>query len=488
MLARIWLPALILGALVGGVTMIPVGTRAMLPPDVATFLDYAVPSAIWLTGAWLASRLADALLWDRLCAETGSRRVPRLVRDTLALLFFLIAISGILADVFGQPLTGVFAASSVIALVLGLALRNVILDIFTGLAVNLDRSYRVGDWIEVHHRDFKLPIFGKVTDINWRTTRIELESGNLVVIPNNVMSIGMTTNFSVPDGLSRFEASITLEPSVGVERSEWLLLAAAMSAVGPGGPVADPQPRVVCAGITHLGVDYRILYWFRVDDASPSSVKSAVISAVLHHLHIAGVKPALPRQHTITSHVEAGASPEPAARLTALVARVPFLAQSLEPGEIAALAGRMAERSFTEGEALLRQGEPGTAMFLIAEGLVDVRIRPEDGEERVVSHIGPGEVVGEMSMLTGAPRSATVAARTRVVAFSISKENVERLIALRPEIAERLSYLVAERRIEAENAFRPEAAREAETTKLSAYVLHRMRALFLRSPEVVSTR
>ncbi len=119
---------------------------------------YAIPTALWLAGAWAVSRLVDGLLWDQLTRSGLGRAVPRLVRDALTLIVFMVALGGILANVFGYPLTGFFAASSVMALVLGLALRNVILDIFTGLAINLDSSYQIDDWIEVHHRDFKEPI------------------------------------------------------------------------------------------------------------------------------------------------------------------------------------------------------------------------------------------------------------------------------------------------------------------------------------------
>lgn len=200
---RVWLPAVLFVALLAGAMYGPgIGAGA---DTVGRILAHAVPAAAWVAGAWLASRLADTLLWDRLATERLGWTVPRLVRDALTLVLFIGAAGRILAHVFGQSLTGFFAASSVMALVLGLALRTVILDIFTGLAINIDRTYQIGDWIEVHHRDFKEVVFGRVVDINWRTTRAELEDGNLVVIPNNVMSTAMTTNFSLPKPLARFE-------------------------------------------------------------------------------------------------------------------------------------------------------------------------------------------------------------------------------------------------------------------------------------------
>ena len=295
--------------------------------------------------AWTLSRLVGGLLAQQSARSRFSWAGPRLIRDALSLIIFMGAIAGIIAYVFGQSLTGFFAASSVMALILGLALRSVILDIFTGLAINLDQSYQIDDWLEVHHRDFKEPIAGRVVDINWRTTRIETEDAKQVVIPNNAMSTMVTTNYSLPDRQSRFQIAVPLEASVPTERAIRVLLSGALDAVGPGGPVAQPAPSVLLGEISERGIEYKVRYWIRMGQVPPNAARSAVLRSVMEHLTMAGIEPAYPKEDVYHARMpsRAGAYDLPEAR-TALLAKVDLLAQTLERDELEDLARRMTER------------------------------------------------------------------------------------------------------------------------------------------------
>ncbi|HSA81014.1 MAG TPA: mechanosensitive ion channel domain-containing protein, partial [Geminicoccaceae bacterium] len=298
-IAKVWAPALLLAALLGLASYGPAVWTVLVGDAAAgrqSVFGYVVPSGIWLAGAWLVSRLADVLLWDQLARSGLGRAVPRLVRDALTLIIFLAALGGIIAGVFGQSLTGFFAASSVMALVLGLALRNVILDIFTGLAINLDRSYQIDDWVEVHHRDFKEPVVGRVVDINWRTTRIEREDAKQVVIPNNLMSMIMTTNYSKPDRLARFEITVPLDVGVPTERAIRLLLSGAIDSIGAGGPVDQPAPSVLLGEVSERGIEYTVRYWIRMGQVPLNTARSTVLRSVMEHLAMGGVEPGYPKE------------------------------------------------------------------------------------------------------------------------------------------------------------------------------------------------
>ena len=359
------------------------GSRSSAPGPRAqrALFGYTVPTAVWLAAAWIVSRLVDGLLWDQLSRSGLGRAVPRLVRDALTLIVFMAAIGGILANVFGYPLTGFFAASSVMALVIGLALRNVILDIFTGLAINLDRSYQIDDWIEVHHRDFKESVSGRVVDINWRTTRIEREDAKTVVIPNNLMSMFVTTNYSKPDRLARFDVAIPLDFAIPTDRAMRLLLGGVMAAIGPRGPVAQPAPE-------RPGRRRR-------------RARRRVPGALLHP-HGPGAA-----QHRAQQRAEVGPRPPGDRRRRARLSeggRVPRPHAGARPGldvdrgpARAAPEGRPARaharaggtrrcspsgwtaRHFRPGEPLIRPGEPGRSMFMLAEGLVEIAGRAEGG-------------------------------------------------------------------------------------------------------------
>src|SRR6185437_10781925 len=144
---------------------------------------YTVQIGIWLSGAAFLSMAINVVLWDRLVAHATGRPVPRLIKDFLTAIIFLVAITGIIGVVFEQSVVGIWATSGAVGVVLGLALKSMISDVFTGLALNVDRAFHIGDWIELRHRDTGDRVFGKVRDINWRTTHIELQNRTIAILP-----------------------------------------------------------------------------------------------------------------------------------------------------------------------------------------------------------------------------------------------------------------------------------------------------------------
>jgi CRP-like cAMP-binding protein len=196
---------------------------------------------------------------------------------------------------------------------------------------------------------------------------------------------------------------------------------------------------------------------------------------------MAGIEPAYPKEDVYHARMPSriGAYDLPEAR-TALLAKVDLLARTLEPPELEELARRMTERRYRRGDDLIRQGDAGHSMLILAEGLVDILLTPEDGgTAHSIARRHPGQPIGEMSLLTGGRRSATARALTDVVAFEIAQKHLEPLLESRPGLAGALSWLVAERNLQREQA-RPDAGEpEAQATqRLSEQILSRMRALF----------
>ena len=182
---RLWAPTLLFAAFAAGALFAPdlldrIGAGGL---RLRELLGNGIHIGLWLSGAYLIVRLLNHLLWEGFVARLIERPVPRLLRDSLAIVVFLLAVAGIVGLEFGQPVIGIWATSGAIGIVLGIALRSIILDIFTGLAVNFDHSYRIGDWIELVERALP-PIRGKVVEINWRTTRLETEDKRTMVVPN----------------------------------------------------------------------------------------------------------------------------------------------------------------------------------------------------------------------------------------------------------------------------------------------------------------
>jgi CRP-like cAMP-binding protein len=150
----------------------------------------------------------------------------------------------------------------------------------------------------------------------------------------------------------------------------------------------------------------------------------------------------------------------------AFLANVPLFADALNGEQLAFLAKESRPAFFRAGTRLMSQGEFGGSMFVIAEGIVAVTFVDADAREQQVATLGPGEIVGEMSLFTGDRRTATVAALSNVDAIEITKWSLERIFAKAPGLIDEFATVLAKRQAELRAAAGlPSAAGRASFTK-----------------------
>jgi small-conductance mechanosensitive channel len=145
--------------------------------------------AWWILGAWLARSLLTLVLRRTLFPDDNQPHARRLYADLAAVLIYLIAFAGIMDTVVKQPISNVLATSGVLAILLGLALQSTLADVFSGLAINIERPFSAGDWVTLSDN-----VEGQVIEINWRATHIRMASNDTVVIPNSVIAKAIVTN------------------------------------------------------------------------------------------------------------------------------------------------------------------------------------------------------------------------------------------------------------------------------------------------------
>jgi branched-chain amino acid transport system substrate-binding protein len=175
-----------------------------------------------------------------------------------------------------------------------------ITNIFAGVALNLERPFRVGDWIMIHGRtpDPDASVIGMVIDINWRTTRLKTADDTIIVIPNGVISEKIITNFEAPSEMSRFELYFTVDQSVPHERVIDVIRAGVNVVVGAekGGPLAEPPPKVRIDRVDETGIVYVVRYRILPSEVSPLQARHNINESVLRHLREAGIELAYPRR------------------------------------------------------------------------------------------------------------------------------------------------------------------------------------------------
>jgi len=424
---------------------------------------YAINILFWIVAAIFLNRLLKIFFWEGNARKTLKGNVPQLLIDMVPLLIYIIAVTIIIGYVFEQPLTGLWATSGVVAIVLGLALRNIILGIFTGLAVNIEKPYTIGDWIQVHQRTPEQNVVGQILEINWRATRLKTEKDTIVIIPNSIMSTLLVTNFWNPHSETRQEITYCVDFSVPVERVRRVLLAAAKEVLEQQGFLKNRQPDVLVKNTTDLGIVYEIRYWIQAwHQITPSKSRNSINTIVLRHLRTAGISLAYPKQDIY--HKKMPVRHYDAATLSDRVKIVSMveLFSHLPEDAIEELANHMDHIVFKANDTIVKIGDDGDSMFIIVEGVAEVHLS-ENGNMVKVSQLYPGQFFGEMSLLIGEPRSADVVATTDLVAYRLQREHFSKTFEKYPHFIEKSSEILVERKYQNAQLLRELEERAATT-------------------------
>lgn len=125
-----------------------------------------------------------------------------------------------------------------------------------------------------------------------------------------------------------------------------------------------------------------------------------------------------------------------------VLARSPLLA-SLQPEALGQLASTARRRSYRRGEVIFHQGDPGDSLHFLMDGRVKVVLDAETGEEAVIAILGPGDCFGELALIDGEPRSATVETLEPVQTLSLSRPDFMTFLRANPQAAEQMLVALA---------------------------------------------
>jgi small-conductance mechanosensitive channel/CRP-like cAMP-binding protein len=378
----------------------------------------------------------------------------------------------------GVELSGLVATSALITAVVAFAMQDTLGNILGGLALQLDDSFELGDWLLLDG------VSGRVVQIQWRFTALLTRNGERVVVPNGQL---MKARFSVVGaaepgagaGVLRrwvgFHIGDQVPPSAVTAAAEHALVDAEIPNVA-----RTPAPSCVVMDFAPGSLRYALRYWLldpRDDDATDSAVRT--------HLHAMlqrqGWRIALPGQavHLLQDDAaqrEAAWQHELARREQALAAIDLFA--PLDGAERRHVAARLVHAPFVRGDVMTRQGAVAHWLYIIASGEADVVLETPGGERRTLKHLPAGSLFGEMGLMTGAPRSATVLAATDVDCYRLDKAGFEEVLRGRHEIAESMAHILAQRQHENEAMLDTLRQAPAGPGAHRAAILARMREFF----------
>jgi CRP-like cAMP-binding protein len=197
---------------------------------------------------------------------------------------------------------------------------------------------------------------------------------------------------------------------------------------------------------------------------------------VLRHLQVAGIDLSYNRvDQRLLTPGEGEQNHEPPK--TELLKRIAIFA-IMDEEHLARIALAMQKREFGEKEAIVSQGEEGSSLFIIEEGLVNVLVKDAKGRNKWLAHIRPGGFFGEMALLTGEPRTASVQAETEVICYEIDKEILLPIFQENPDLLEKISEKMATRKVQLRKAKKAGAEPAEVEQKESTSLLQKMRHFF----------
>ena len=212
--------------------------------------DLAVTALAYFAAAWLISRTL-ALALDQAAAR--ARPYPRLLKDLIAAVLFLVAFTATVSLYLGQGALGALAGSGLILAVLGFAIRNVVADTLSGVALGIEGPFRIDDWI-----DIDTLARGRVIEIGWRTTRVLTRDATYMILPNSQIARQRITNYSAPKPQYRAQVTLALDHALPVEEARCLILKALQEATLIQ---KNPAPDVRILAYEEAGITYAVRYW-----------------------------------------------------------------------------------------------------------------------------------------------------------------------------------------------------------------------------------
>jgi small-conductance mechanosensitive channel len=428
-------------------------------------------AALILLSATVVVALIDRYLWDFYFEKKRLTVIPRFPRQIGALIIFFIALLLVLSVGYhaGAGLSVLLSGSGILAIVLGFATQNLLGGIIAGMSLQMSKPYRVGDWLQVGER------FAEVMEINWRSTRLRTNDAIYLDIPNNEIVRQTIINLHYPQQLHAMRISVGVEYGAAPNRVKDTLMRATLQAEGV---IHDPKPKVFLKEFGDFAIVYEIKFWMG-NHAAYNDVTDAIRTNIWYEFKRQKLTIPFPIR-TLERQRKPAAPPHDEHDKARSILQNDPLFRCLSEEQIESLIEQANVVHFGRGERVIEEGADGQSMFILVHGSAQVSVS-QNGSLIRVGALREGDCFGEMSLLTGEKRTATVRAEHDCAVLEISKPVMADLLRDSPDCLTSLSELLAQRKLETEGIVRGAADSEEQASKEREYkasFLKRLHAFF----------
>jgi len=430
-----------------------------------------VGAAAILLSTALGVALVNRYIWDLYFEKKRQTTIPHFLRETVGGLIFLLVLLLVLSYGYHAEaqLKGLLAGSGVVAIVVGFAGQNLFAGIIGGIAIQINRPYKLGDWLKVGDT------YAEVREINWRSTRLCTNDEIYLDIPNNEMVGHQIVNLHYPTELHAMRIRVGVEYKNPPNLVKEALARAAQSAKNV---VPDPPVRVFLVDFADYAVIYEIKYYMG-NHSRINETNDAVRTNVWYELKRRGITIPFPIRTLQVQRKAALPVQEEKAEALSILRGEPLF-ESLSEEQLDHVVQEARLKLFGRGEPVIEEGAEGDSMFVMLRGAANVFVSKNGSRIRVAT-LGAGDCFGEMSLLTGEPRSATVRADGDCYVMEIGKPVMAELLRDAPSYLEKLSELLAQRKMETEGILKEAPSTGEHVLKRRQYTatfLNRLRTFF----------
>jgi small-conductance mechanosensitive channel/CRP-like cAMP-binding protein len=420
-----------------------------------------IGSGLWLSVVNIAAdflaillgiNLAAALLFD-VALKALRLRAPEILHDLLVGATYVVALVWLMHR-SGVNLASIVATSAVATAVIGLSLQSTLGSIIGGLALQVDDSLGEGDWIELENKTQ-----GQVKKVRWRHTVLETRDWDTLLVPNSQLLNQTIKVLGKRDGqpLQRrmwvhFNVDYRTAPREVIRVVDQALSAPVT------GVAKEPAPSTICLDLAQehnqSSARYATRYWL-TDIARDDPTSSAVRERIHAALRRAQIPLAIPAAALFVSN-EDGARLERKQRQASVRVREGLMSielfRGLAESEIDALGKSVKVAPFAAGELVTRQDAKANWLYVLTQGQVEIRVNTPDGDTKRVHMLSAPDFFGEMALVTGGRREASVVALTDIECLRVDRAAFGSLLERRPELAQEVAEILAERRVALEAA------------------------------------
>lgn len=325
----------------------------------------------------------------------------------------------------------IMTTSAILSVVVGLALQESLSNVFAGIMLTIDRPFKAGDWVEVDGKE------GKVLDANWRSTRILTRDDDIIYVPNSTMAKGNIINLTDPTPEHLCKKRIGIEYGAPPNKVRNVLVDVMIHV---DGVLPTPAPDVYLVEYGDSAVLYDLRYWI-IDYERRTKIEAELMRAVWYRLKRENIQIPYPIRDVFLHRAKPQQRPD---EIIDLLKKVDIL-QPLKDEEMTMLAEDLSHHLYGRGEAVCKQGDPGSTFYIIKSGLIGVKVKGQDGAEVEVARLKPGMYFGEMSLLTGDVRTSTCMALEDSELLCLDRDTFGVLLQENPPIAQTMSEILASR-------------------------------------------